>query len=385
MSVKPVNSSLQHAKNQQLKERNQNSFKNNNNPSFKGFNPVVTVMDAIDKGGFAASFIAQDGIGMVAPRIYEGLNRNRKKDENGKLTGPLNWEFARREGIREILSGPSAFLIPMGIMAGVKRLSGPANNVHISHIKALGQSFEDFAKDNHNILADSNKTKEEFYKKVFNNVLAESTDNNLSGEKLSKTAEELAKKLLKSETTKDKKEAKKLSAEIVDTFMDLRKSTTNSSNNELDAIFSTGEGQKLNTTFRRLTQSMKEYTDDVIKNVTKKADKAASSENIQGLIKDFNNKRIGSRLLSILGMFSAVVGFYTVIPKLYNMGLKKDPGLAGLEGAEENKPENTHDTQTAKTAEKENKKEVAFKGGYANLGKGLLWVKALQITKQQEK
>ena len=371
MSVKPINSALQSAKNQQLKERNQNNNKSNNNPSFKGFNPVVTVMDAIDKGGFAASFIAQDGIGMVAPRIYEGLNRNRKKDEKGNLTGPLNWEFARREGIREILSGPSAFLIPMGIMAGVKRLSGPANNVHISHIKALGNSFEDFAKDNHNILADSNKTKEEFYKKVFNNVLAESTDNNLSGEKLSNTAEEFAKKLLQIETTKNKKEAKKLSSELVDTFMDLRKSTTNSSNNELDVVFNTGDGKKLNTTFRRLTQSMQEYTDDVIKNVTKKADKAASSENIQGLIKDFNNKRIGSRLLSILGMFSAVVGFYTVIPKLYNMGLKKDPGLAGLEGAEENKPENTNDKQTAKADDKASKKDVAFKGGLASLGKNI--------------
>lgn len=371
MSVKPVNLSLQHAKNHQLKEQNKNNSSSNQNPSFKGFNPVVTLMDAIDKGGFAASFIAQDGIGMVAPRIYEGLNRNRKKDENGKLTGPLNWEFARREGIRELLSGPSAFLIPMGIMAGIKHFSGPANNVHISHIKALGNSFEDFAKENHNILADSNQTKEEFYKKVFSNILAESTDNNLSGEKLSNTAEEFAKKLLQSETTKDKKEAKKLSSELVDTFMDLRKSTTNSSNNELDVIYNTGDGKKLNTTFRRLTQSMKEYTDDVIKNVTKKVDKTGTQVNIQELVKEFNNKRIGSRLLSIIGMFSAVVGFYTVIPKLYNMGLKKDPGLAGLEGVEENKPENIDDKQTAKADDKTSKKEVAFKGGLASLGRNI--------------
>ena len=49
--------------------RQQNS-KNNNKPTIQpsfqgGFNPVVTLMDAIDRGGFAASFIAQDGIGMV--------------------------------------------------------------------------------------------------------------------------------------------------------------------------------------------------------------------------------------------------------------------------------------------------------------------------------
>ena len=84
MSVKAINSSTSVAKHNNL-----NDGKNNKNQqSFTGsFNPVVTLMDAIDRGGFAASFIAQDGIGMVAPRIYEGLNRNRKEDENGKKTG----------------------------------------------------------------------------------------------------------------------------------------------------------------------------------------------------------------------------------------------------------------------------------------------------------
>lgn len=57
----------------------------------------------------------------------------------------MNWEFARREGIREILSGPSAFLIPMGILAVLKKTSGTANNVHVNHIEALGQNFVDYA------------------------------------------------------------------------------------------------------------------------------------------------------------------------------------------------------------------------------------------------
>lgn len=50
-------------------------------------------------------------------------------------------------------------------------------------------------------------------------------------------------------------------------------------------------------------------------------------------------------------MWAAVVGFYTLIPKLYNLGLKHDPGLKGLvdEGAENaaNKPdEKKEDTKT---------------------------------------
>ena len=118
MSVKPVNNNSNKPIIGQRKFGNLSAKQQ----SFTGsFNPLVTVMDAIDKGGFAASFIAQDGIGMVAPRIYEGLNRNRQRDENGNKTGPLNWEFARREGIREVLSGPSAFLIPRGIMHFIKK------------------------------------------------------------------------------------------------------------------------------------------------------------------------------------------------------------------------------------------------------------------------
>ena len=126
MSVKAINSAIG------VQQRQKHNEQTQQQPSFTGsFNPVVTLMDAIDKGGFAASFIAQDGIGMVAPRIYEGLNRNRETDENGKKKGPLNWEFARREGIREILSGPSAFLIPLGILTLIKKFSGSANNVHL--------------------------------------------------------------------------------------------------------------------------------------------------------------------------------------------------------------------------------------------------------------
>ena len=82
MSVKAINSA--NSVNKQHKSLNDRKNSNNQQTFTGSFNPVVMLMDGIDKGGFAASFITQDGIGMVAPRIYEGLNRNRKKDENGK-------------------------------------------------------------------------------------------------------------------------------------------------------------------------------------------------------------------------------------------------------------------------------------------------------------
>ena len=360
MSVKPVN-----LLSPQNRNGNAEKQKNQQNPSFKGgFNPIVTVMDAIDRGGFAASFIAQDGIGMVAPRIYEGLNRNRKKDENGKMTGPLNWEFARREGIREILSGPSAFLIPMGMLAFIKKWGGSANNVHISHINAIGESFTEFAKNNHNILANQNEAKREFYTHFFENILKESAE--LTSEELSENAKYFANTLLKIEQSSKKKETKALKNELTEKYMLLRKSHASASENELGAIYKLNNGNKLNTSIKRLMESLPDYTNDAIKSVKKHFDKSKSMASIEDFIKQFNHKRITGRVLSVAGMFSAVVGFYALIPKLYNIGLKKDPGLAGIEGAEEVQKEENKTAENTET-KSEKSKEVTFKGGLGSI------------------
>lgn len=367
MAVKAINSTINVAKHNNLKEQNQ---QRQQNTSFTGsFNPVVTLMDAIDKGGFAASFIAQDGIGMVAPRIYEGLNRNRKKDENGKKTGPLNWEFARREGIREILSGPSAFLIPMGIMAIIKKTSGTANNVHVSHIEVLGQNFADYAAKHPEQLKNSAEFKKGYYAQILENALENSTDKTFNGDQLKEKAKNFAEKLVESETkraNKDKKNANKLQAEIVDEYMKLRKQYSAPSGNELAVSLKvSGKEKSLGTNIRQLVQSLTDYSGDALEKVNKHLEKHANG-NIDEYIKKFNTHRAGTRVLANLGMWSAVVGFYTLIPKLYNLGLKHDPGLKGLveEGAETaTKPEDKK--VVAKDSTKD--KNVAFTGGIASM------------------
>lgn len=373
MSVKAINSTTSVAKHKSINER-----KNKQQQSFTGsFNPVVTLMDAIDKGGFAASFIAQDGIGMVAPRIYEGLNRNRKEDENGKKTGPLNWEFARREGIREILSGPSAFLIPMGIMAIVKKTSGTANNVHVNHIETLGNNFADYAAKNLEHLKDAQAFKKGYYAQVFENALYNSTDKNLNGDALKQTAQNFADKLVEAENKragKNKKGANKLLGEIVDEYMKIRKQNAAPSSNELEVILKVeGKDKPLGTNIRRLVQSLTDYSGDALEKVNKHLSKNANGS-IDEYIKKFNTHRAGTRVLSNLGMWSAVVGFYTLIPKLYNLGIKHDPGLKGLveEGAEQQAAGADTDKKDAKNSKDTKKdvdnkdKDIAFTGGFAS-------------------
>ena len=369
MAVKAINSTLNVAKHNNLKEQNQQKHQQT---SFTGsFNPVVTLMDAIDKGGFAASFIAQDGIGMVAPRIYEGLDRNREKDENGKKIGPLNWEFARREGIREILSGPSAFLIPMGIMAIIKKTSGTANNVHVSHIEALGQNFADYAAKHPEQLKNSAEFKKGYYAQILENALENSTDETFKGEQLKEKAKNFAEKLVNSEekrANKDKKNANKLQAEIVDEYMKLRKQYSAPSGNELEVSLKvSGKEKPLGTNIRQLVQSLTDYSGDALEKVNKHLEKHANG-NIDEYIKKFNTHRAGTRVLSNLGMWSAVVGFYTLIPKLYNLGLKHDPGLKGLveEGAEKTEDKVKEDKK-AEAKDQTKDKNVAFTGGIASM------------------
>lgn len=363
MSIKAINSAIGAQKHQKLNEQKQN-----NQTSFTGsFNPVVTVMDAIDKGGFAASFIAQDGIGMVAPRIYEGLNRNRQKDENGKKTGPLNWEFARREGIREILSGPSAFLIPMGILTVLKKTSGTANNVHVDHINVLGENFASYASKNPSQLKNINEFKKGYYSQVFENVLNNSTDKQFD---VKAKAEHFANKLVEVESKragKDKKAANQLQGELVEEYMKLRKQYAAPSSDEMGVLLKPeGKDKVVGSNIKRLIQSLGDYTGDVLDKTNKYLNKQsghtveelASDGSLTKFVNNFNLHRKGTRVLSNFGMWGAVVAFYTLIPKLYNMGLKHDPGLKGLE------------EETSKQVENKQDKNVAFTGGLtSSIGK----------------
>ena len=400
----------------------QRSVKGKYNPQFtSGFNPVVaasdaviTVTDAISRGGFAASFIAQDGIGMVAPRIWEGLNRGRKREkdpvtgeETGKKIGPYNWTFARREGIREILSGPSAFLIPAMIMAGIKKYSGRANNVPINMINTFGEKFHDSLIKNKDFIKDLTDLKDakqtlpikfDLYKQMFEATLRASLDNAPSIN-YDVQAEKMANKLLEIESAKSKGFWKHfigkktpgmredLTSELVGEFMDLRKSIVSPTKNELEATIKVNWRENpVSVSFNKMLGNMIDYTDDVIKSAHNYL-KKDSAKDFDKFLKSFNIRRSGSRFLSNFAMFFAVVGFYDVIPKLYNMGIKNNPDEVGVsqETAEEAKTENKKETD--KKADDKKAKDVPFTGAMSavneNAGKIVLkggWLKKLSDT-----
>lgn len=85
-----------------------------------GAAPNLSFVDSL-KGGtaklfdtllanFFTSFLVVDSISMILPRTLVGLNRDRDK------TGQFNYKAGAEELYREMLSGPSMNLIPMGIL-----------------------------------------------------------------------------------------------------------------------------------------------------------------------------------------------------------------------------------------------------------------------------
>ena len=74
MSVQPIIPSINTKNNNAQKVKAlPHPVQNRQNVSFTG--GIVSMMDFIEAGGYAASFIIQDGLGFIAPRVGKGLVR----------------------------------------------------------------------------------------------------------------------------------------------------------------------------------------------------------------------------------------------------------------------------------------------------------------------
>lgn len=345
-----------------------------------GFNPIVSLMDFIEAGGYAASFIIQDGIGFIAPRVGKGLLRGgeEKKDENGNVIFDsngepkrnLNWAYARKEGIREIVTGPSAFLIPMGMLWGINKWGGTGNSVKLNYIDGFQKPFMNFVNSNVNEVVSGTPNKAVFYQNVFEDVIERSVNGQLLQEADRMTAEEIkaeaakfAEKQLNVEAINaDKSLSKKVRAEklaeigsVEDDFMAMMKHRVGGTVNEMAVHYSASNGTVKGGSISELLKAMKNYFGDAVDSTKKALADGVSSEQIENAVKSFTNRRMGSRVLTNLGIFGTVALFYTQIPKLYNWGLKGNPALAGNADAQAA-------TQNDKVEAKADKKDVSFTG-----------------------
>lgn len=381
-SVKPrINQNFNGNNSVRVSNKNSYSSVGNNKVAFKGSfkspNFVVGLMDFIAAGGYAASFCIQDGLGFIAPRVGKGLVRGgkEKKDENGNVVldkngqpkRELNWAYARKEGIREIVTGPSAFVIPWLLLKGINKKFGSANSIRLDYIDSFNEKFADFAKNNIDAVKSGKASKSEFYQAVFEDAINSSINNNPKANKLSndevkniaknyadrqiQIEEVISEKLSKA----DKKAKLAQIGSIEDDFMALKKSRIGGAVDEMAVELTSSNKGKVGGSIGELTKAMKHYYSDAVSSLKKSLEKDANT-NISEVVQKFTQRRMGSRILTNIGLFLTVALFYTQIPKLYNMGLKGNPALE----ESDSEPALKNNVVTNKN---ENNKEIAFKGG----------------------
>ena len=393
MTVQAINIAEVNSANKSKKPTRQQTACVSAQPSFQGLEAIpVVVADALNNGGFITSFIAQDFFGMAGPRVLEGINRRPVNPETGKKEGPYNWAFARREGIREVLSGPSAFIIPACILSFVKKHVGTANNVPVDMIHGLGNTFYDYACKNPATLDNVATTKRGFYEAVYDNLMNTTFKDCMPSESEMKalrfTREDFASRAIEIEEAKGNKKSlfqiiankkkagspEDLTESFMNDFMKLRKKHLSPLADGYSAEIlinpdkigkydkAIEASDKASVSFKKLLKTMRDFSDDVIGSAGKAMNKYKESFQLEKFAKDFVKKRTGSRILTNLGMWSAVVAFYMVIPKLYSLGLKgQNPAFLTEQKVNENK------SNTEKAADKvqnpsENKDSVSFTG-----------------------
>jgi len=311
--------------------------------SFGNINPIVTVMEGVDRGGYIAAFLVQDGCGFVAPRISTGLNRNREE------TGKYNWQFAATEAIRELLSGPCMAIIPAVMLYATKKHFGSANDVHIKFIKAMGDDFAQFASKQSSLM-DKDAVKHAYYHESMKNILNNATGGKLKPEELEQKAKYYTDKIFEIENAPKKSGMRKflgkkdpgknydMLCDLNDEFVTLKKQHNGVDGNPLSVDFSSVDekGVKANTStrFKSFVTDLKNFTEDATATVSTKF-KGAPKE-VGEFLNKFKHNRVASRFMLILGMDLAVAAFLSIVPKLYKIFNKggKNPGLVGLEGAD---------------------------------------------------
>ena len=311
------------------------------NPSFKSsmmpvWGATGSIMQWIESKGYFISFLIQDGLGMTAPRVWTGFQRD--KEITGKYNKQEGLEVLGREG----MTGP--FIV--GVAPAVLALSGTfckSTNTNTRLIKRFGESLKQMVKSpdfDNAIKKDKDKFKNEFYKRNLETIYKNSVPNDKN---FKETVADLMKDFEVFDTGKDKKTrnaalgriTEKINSKITETSSDLY---------NINKLY-VGEGEsKKAFGMGEALLALKDFGNDAIKNNknSETLDEVAA-ENIKN---NFATKRLAVNV----GNVAITLAGLSYLPKLY---AKSDvsPGAAALEHAKQHQ----HD--------KENKQnDVAFKG-----------------------
>lgn len=288
---------------------------------------VTKVLDFVDKKGFFGEFLIVDTLSLIVPRIVIGLNRDKEK------TGHLNYQAGLEEAGREVISGPSMFLIPMGIIELVKHLS-PAAKIQRDILSELSASMDDVLKNTKDVsvLKDKDKLSRNISGTLFDRAFG---DYELKNKKALKNK---FVDLLNDPSAKIA-DFEKLVVEI---------NNKNKSKTTLDShmvIKSKNGSISANPLFK----DFKHYSNDVVDKFAKhdfgKGTLESSKEAAKGFLEHIQKVRRTTRIGASVASYLAVGAFLLELPKLY-LRSKISPAMASAKRA---------------------RQEVSDGGGYENI------------------
>lgn len=380
MKLNSINSTTNYD-NRQVRNNNRKT-----NTNFKGLADIPGVlMQGIENGGFATSFIVQDTLGMTVPRTWEGLNRGvEKKEEDKDKKGNIftrmknffkNFSLKNmnlKEGaevfLREALSGPLLMFTPMLVLLGAKKFVGKSTFTNSSLINRLGNALTNTVK---NASHDSTKAlKTAFYKDSVTSAVR-STTNLADKVAESKFVDNITKELETLDAYSNqagksklrKKAVKRQRAKIVEMFNDYH--TANNPDYSMvnkvkykDQTYSTGE----------FIDGLTGYADDALKN------KNISEINEQ-FTESFKKKSLVKRGITNIAAALSAIGAVSIVPKLYTLINPVPPGAINTV---ETKPESAQvgsqqqaQPQANNNVQNNNGSKVAFKGKWDKLARSL--------------
>lgn len=139
------------------KTSKQVSFSGSGMPVVDGIIGFITWME---NGGKAVEFTVTDCLAMIFPRTFQAYNRNSKE------LGHPNYKAGTEEALREFLTGPSMFLVPLGLVGLGNKMFGEASGIGFNKLRKFGETFTELVNKNA-----ANKT--DFYKEILKDALSE--------------------------------------------------------------------------------------------------------------------------------------------------------------------------------------------------------------------
>jgi len=310
-----------------------NCQSNKSNTSFGGgFGDSLTKANKwLNDGNYVKGFLILDTGGFILPRIFQAFLRNKEE------LGGYNYKAATEEAIREFLSGPGIFAVPLSCILLAKNQMGSATNVANNALDILSDKFESMPKEE--IKTEFGTTKKNFYKRIindaFNTHLIEDTDSQ-------KVVNEITDKIIELDTKQGEynkngfftklnfknPEIKKLKETISGIKSDITEMVVGLNNkhgkfaNDKATI---GFGKKGEFNIINFADYMSSYTNDIVKEVcidNKSANKAE-------LIQKLNTRAKGGKTVLNLTAIAITAAFTYCVPMLYKRN-KTYPGTEGL-------------------------------------------------------